>query len=183
MGKSEFLLFVEMKRGYVSFSLEGKQYVLKLNYIYVGEKFFIKEIVIIRVFVDIFKKVGNVKVIERVTSIGSFSFSFLISVSSVGGVILSWYFDFNKFFFRISFVIFFFQNFIEYKKIFIIVVSLKVFIFKVNLEIDVEKFVESIMNGDFLVIVYDSVGSSNSFSKRNIFDGMDFDFNELIASQ
>lgn len=56
------------------------------------------------------------------------------------------------------------------------------FIFKVNLEIDVEKFVESIMNGDFLVIVYDSVGSSNSFSKRNIFDGMDFDFNELIAS-
>lgn len=60
--------------------------------------------------------------------------------------------------------------------------SLKVFIFKVNLEIDVEKFVESIMNGDFLVIVYDSVGSSNSFSKRNIFDGMDFDFNELIAS-
>lgn len=60
MGKSEFLLFVEMKRGYVSFSLEGKQYVLKLNYIYVGEKFFIKEIVIIRVFVDIFKKVGNV---------------------------------------------------------------------------------------------------------------------------
>lgn len=60
--------------------------------------------------------------------------------------------------------------------------SLKVFIFKVNLEIDVEKFVESIMNGDFLVIVYDSVGSSNLFSKRNIFDGMDFDFNELIAS-
>lgn len=39
------------------------------------------------------------------------------------------------------------------------------------------------MNGDLLVIVYDSVGSSNSFSKRNIFDGMDFDFNELIASQ
>lgn len=60
--------------------------------------------------------------------------------------------------------------------------SLKVFIFKVNLEIDVEKFVESIMNGDLLVIVYDSVGSSNFFSKRNIFDGMDFDFNELIAS-
>lgn len=60
--------------------------------------------------------------------------------------------------------------------------SLKVFIFKVNLEIDVEKFVESIMNGDLLVIVYDSVGSSNLFSKRNIFDGMDFDFNELIAS-
>lgn len=60
--------------------------------------------------------------------------------------------------------------------------SLKVFIFKVNLEIDVEKFVESIMNGDFLVIVYDSVGSSNLFSKRNIFDGMDFDFNELIVS-
>lgn len=59
---------------------------------------------------------------------------------------------------------------------------LKVFIFKVNLEIDVEKFVESIMNGDLLVIVYDSVGSSNLFSKRNIFDGMDFDFNELIAS-
>lgn len=183
MGKSEPLSPVEMKRGYVSSPLEGKQYVPKPNYTYAGEKLFTKETATTRVSADILKKAGNVQVTERVTSTGSSSSSSLTSVSSAGGATLSWHSDSNKSSPRTSFVTLSSQNSTEHKKTLITVVSPKVFTSKVNLETDAEKLAESIMNGDLLATAYDSAGSSNSSSKRNTFDGMDFDFNELTASQ
>lgn len=183
MGKSEPLSPVEMKRGYVSSPLEGKQYVPKPSYTYAGEKLFTKETATTRVSADILKKAGNVQVTERVTSTGSSSSSSLTSVSSAGGATLSWHSDSNKSSPRTSFVTLSSQNSTEHKKTLITVVSPKVFTSKVNLETDAEKLAESIMNGDLLATAYDSAGSSNSSSKRNTFDGMDFDFNELTASQ
>jgi hypothetical protein len=195
-GYSEPLSPVEMKRGYVSSPLEGKQYVPKPNYTYAGEKLFTKETATTRVPVDILKKAGNVQpsggsvqtpgggqMSERVTSTGSSSSSSLTSVSSAGGGTLSWHSDSAKSSPRTSFVTLSSQNAAEQKKPLITVVSPKVFNSKVTLENDAEKLAESIMNGDLLSTAYDSAGSSNSSSKRNTFEGMDFDFNELTASQ
>nr|XP_022321824.1 pleckstrin homology-like domain family B member 2 isoform X4 [Crassostrea virginica] len=181
--KTEPLSPTEMKRGYVSSPLEGKQYVPKPNYIYAGEKLFTKETATTRVSADILKKTVNVQTTERVTSTGSSSSSSLTSVSSTGGATLSWNSDSAKSSPRTSFVTLSSQNSVEQKKPIITVVSPKVFSSKVNFETDAEKLAESIMNGDLLATAYDSAGSSNSSSKRNTFDGMDFDFNELTASQ
>ncbi|XP_048773623.2 uncharacterized protein LOC125678885 isoform X4 [Ostrea edulis] len=183
VGYTEPLSPVEMKTGYVSSPLDGKQYVPNPNYTYAGEKLFTKETATTRVSVDILKKAGNVQTTERVTSTGSSSSSSLTSVSSTGGATLSWHSDSAKSSPRTSFVTLSSQNTAEQKKPLITVVSPKVFNSKVTLENDAERLAESIMNGDLLSTAYDSAGSSNSSSKRNTFEGMDFDFNELTASQ
>ncbi|XP_062570439.1 titin homolog isoform X3 [Saccostrea cucullata] len=177
---------VEMNRGHVSSPLEGKQFVPKSGYPYAGEKLFTKETATTRVSADILMKAGTVQTMqttERVTSTGSSSSSSLTSVSSAGGGTLSWNSDSGKSSPRTSFVTLSSQNSTEQKKPIITVLSPKVFNSKVSLETDAEKLAESIMNGDLLATAYDSAGSSNSSSKRNTFEGMDFDFNELTASQ
>ncbi|KAK3106893.1 hypothetical protein FSP39_002139, partial [Pinctada imbricata] len=180
------------------------------SYQYAGEKLFTKQTATTRVSADFLRKATGVPQTEERTP-STASSSSLTSVSSTGGVTLSWHSDSPD------------SNNVsaksgklhtsvtsdsssprssgyhtstpkssEHKREFVTlrspttpyrapVVTVNSANTKLAMTMDAEKLAESIMNGDLLTPFTSE--ESDIKSHRNTFEGMDFDFNELTASQ
>ena len=180
----------------------------KSSYQYAGEKLFTKETATTRVSADFLRNPAAKQNQEERTSTASTSSSSLTSVSSTGGATLSWHSDspeslnvsksvksagsgkssphssgyhtstpksaeLMKEFVTLK------SPTTPYKTPTVKISSANA---KLAMTLDAESLAESIMNGDLLT-PFASESESESRSNRNTFEGMDFDFNELTASQ